>query len=61
MKQRNISIALLNMASACLKNIESKSPTSIRLAFLLIKKATVIISQQAKLLKIGKNGDMAIE
>ena len=53
-------MALLFMASACSVNKESKPFYIMRLSYLLVKKATIIISQLAKLLRTGKGFDILI-
>jgi hypothetical protein len=61
LKRRNLAIALLHMASSCSSNCEAKTSTCSILAFLLVKKATSIITQLAKLLKVGRNAEMIID
>ena len=61
LKRRNFVVALMYMAQACSHNIENKTATSVPLAFLLIKKAAIAISQLAKLLTVGKCSDLTIE
>ena len=60
LKKRNFVHSLLLMSQACLKNKESKTETCIILAFLLLKKATICITQLAKLLKMGKGADITL-
>ena len=53
-------MVLLFMATACSVNKESKPFYIMRLSYLLVKKATIIISQLAKLLRTGKGFDILI-
>jgi hypothetical protein len=61
LKKRNFTIALLFMASSCCSNKEAGSSICIILSYLLTKKAALVITQLAKLLKVGRSVDMAIE
>jgi hypothetical protein len=48
------------MSQACCKNREAKTEACITLAFLLLKKATICITQLAKLLKVGKGAGITM-
>jgi hypothetical protein len=49
------------MAKIILESKWSESTVAIPLAFILIKKSTIAISQLAKLIKTGKNDEMMVE
>lgn len=59
-KKRNFVHSLLLMSQTCLKNKEAKTENCIALAFLLLKKATICITQLAKLLKVGKGAEITL-
>lgn len=59
-KKRNFVLLLLNISSACIRNKEASISTSLILSFLLVKKATTVISQLAKLIKQGSNNDISL-
>ena len=59
-RKRNLVHSLLLMSQTCLKNKEAKTEICIALAFLLLKKATICITQLAKLLKVGKGAEITL-
>lgn len=60
LKKRNFITCLLLMSQACCKNREARAETCIALTFLLLKKATLSITQLAKLLKVGKGANIVL-
>lgn len=50
----------MNLSASCLRNREASIGTVLPLCFVLMKKATTVISQLARLVKQGSNNEISI-